>query len=81
MIRFITNKSTYLDRTADGKQLVRAELVCDTCAELAGVTELEGAALSFGTLALAVRDGEVCALDSEGIWHKQSDGSEVAADG
>ena len=28
----------------DGKQLVRAELVCDTCAELAGVTELEGAA-------------------------------------
>lgn len=68
--------------TSDSGDLqILAILASDTAAELVGVTELEGAALSFGTLALAVRDGEVCALDSEGTWHKQSDGSEVAADG
>ena len=54
-------------------------LVCDTAAELAGVTEVDGAVLDFGSVALAVREGEMCVLDSAGTWYKQSDGSEVTA--
>lgn len=54
-------------------------LVCDTAAELAGVTEVDGAVLDFGSVALAVREGEMCVFDSAGTWYKQSDGSEVTA--
>ena len=54
-------------------------MICDTSAELAGVTEIDGAVTDFGSVALAVREGEMCVLDSAGTWYKQSDGSEVTA--
>lgn len=79
MIKFLKGQSRFLYRDATGKEHFEAMLVCDTAAELAGVTEVDGAVLDFGSVALAVREGEMCVLDSAGTWYKQSDGSEVTA--
>lgn len=79
MIKFLKGHSSFNGRDTDGKEHFTAMLVCDTSAELAGVTEVDGAVTDFGSVALAVREGEMCVLDSAGTWYKQSDGSEVTA--
>lgn len=79
MIKFLKGQSRFLYRDATGKEHFEGVLICDTSAELAGVTEIDGAVLDFGSVALAVREGEMCVLDSAGTWYKQSDGSEVTA--
>lgn len=76
MIELISTKSQYLHRDADGKEHYVGELICDSFAELAGVTEIGSVKLHFGSTALSA-DGEVCVLDSGGVWHKMSDGAEV----
>lgn len=55
-----------------GKYL--AEVYSDTWAELAGVTELDGVTLDSGSLAYTA-DGELCTLDSAGVWHKKDGGT------
>lgn len=55
-----------------------AEIYSDTWAELAGVTELDGLELESGSLAYTA-DGELCTLDSAGVWHKW-DGSVISAE-
>ena len=54
-----------------------AEVYADTYAELEGVTELDGVVLDSGSLAHTA-DGELCTLDSFGVWHKK-DGTAVTA--
>lgn len=76
MIRILFDRSKYLSRRADGKQLLRAELIVDTAAELEGVTEIGENVLVFGSTALTA-DGKALMLDSDGTWHDLSDGSEV----
>lgn len=76
MIELVSTNSRYLHRDTDGKELCVGELVCDTFAELAGVTEVGNVRLHFGSTAISA-DGEVCLLDSAGVWHKLSDGAEV----
>lgn len=78
MIKVLTDKSLYLYRDTDGKQHFRAEIVCDTCSELVGVTDYDGIYFDFGSVALVAKDGELCILDSEGVWYKK-DGTEVTA--
>jgi hypothetical protein len=46
----------------------RAELIVDTAAELAGVTEQGGVAWDFGSIAHAVDDAVILRLDSSGDW-------------
>ncbi len=76
MIRILFDRSKYLSRRADGKQVIRAELIADTAAELEGVTEIGENALVFGSTALTA-DGKALMLASDGTWHDMSDGSEV----
>lgn len=71
MKKVITERSI---RTGAGKYL--AQLYADAAAELAGVTELDGVELDSGSLALTA-DGKLCILDSAGVWHDMSDGSEI----
>ena len=77
MIKLMTERSKYVKRTPDGKQHYVVQLVADTCAELVDVTELNGIAFDFGSLAFCGKDGEVCSLMSDSKWYKVSDGSEV----
>lgn len=77
MIKFIAEKSTFLYRDTVGREHYRGAVVADTCAELAGVTELGNVVFDFGSVALCA-DGELCVLDSEGVWHKK-DGTAVTA--
>lgn len=76
MIKFLKGQSRFLYRDTAGKEHFEAMLVCDTAAELAGVTELDGTVLSFGSVAYAVRDAAFYVLDSSGTWHSSADGSE-----
>lgn len=46
----------------------RAQLIADTAAELAGVTEIGGVVLDFGSIAHAVDDAQILRLDSSGDW-------------
>lgn len=80
MIKMIKERSIYLDRNADGKPHYRAQLIADTAAELAGVTEVGGNALDFGSIALTA-DGKALMLDSSGVWHDISNGGEVSGNG
>lgn len=73
MIEMTREKSVYKDGS------VLAILTSDTSSELAGVTEVRGKHLHFGSFAIVAKEGEVCTLDSEGKWHT-SDGTEVTAD-
>jgi len=68
MIKFLKGQSRFLYRDATGKEHFEAMLVCDTAAELAGVTELDGAVLDFGSIAHAVDDAQILRLDSSGDW-------------
>lgn len=71
MIKQIPGRSIFLD-----DETIFAELICDTITELAGVTELDGTVLSFGSVAYAVRDAAFYVLDSSGTWHSSADSSE-----
>ena len=77
MIEMMTDKSICTGENEQGKPVYRAQLIADTAAELAGVTEQDGVVWDFGSVALTA-DGKSCLLDSEGVWRDLSDGSEVS---
>lgn len=79
-IKMMTDKSVYAYRDNNGKPHYRAQLIADTAAELAGVTEQGGVAWDFGSIALTA-DGKALLLDSGSTWHDLSDGSEVGGNG
>lgn len=68
MIKIIEKRSYYTGEEVDGKGVLRAELIADTAAELAGVTEVGGNKLDFGSIAHAVDDAVILRLDSNGDW-------------
>jgi hypothetical protein len=51
--------------------------MCDTCAELVGVTGQGDVVFDFGSLAFCGKDDEVCSLMSDNKWYKVSNGTEV----
>lgn len=77
MIEMMADKSIYRSRDTNGKPHYRAQLIADTAAELAGVTEQGGVVWDFGSVALTA-DGKALMLDSSRVWHDISDGSEVS---
>ena len=68
MIKIIEKRSYYTGEEVNGKGVLRAELIADTAAELAGVTEVGGNALDFGSIAHAIDDAQILRLDSNGDW-------------
>lgn len=78
MIKFLKGHSSFNGRDTDGKEHFTAMLVCDTSAELAGVTEVKGAVLDMGSRAYAVNDAMFYVLDSEGEWHSVDDGEVIS---
>lgn len=68
MIKIIVERSYYTGEEVSGKGVLRAELIADTAAELAGVTEVGGNKLDFGSIAHAVDDAQILRLDSSGDW-------------
>lgn len=77
MIEMITERSKYIKRDSNNKLHYVAQLMCDTCAELVGVTGRGDVVFDFGSLAFCGKDGEVCSLMSDGKWYKVSNGTEV----
>lgn len=68
MIKIIEKRSYYTGEEVNGKGVLRAELIADTAAELAGVTEVGGNKLDFGSIAHAIDDAQILRLDSSGDW-------------
>lgn len=79
-IKMMVDKSIFEHRDALGKPHYRAQLIADTAAELAGVTEQGGIVWDFGSIALTA-DGKSCLLGTDGVWHDLSDGTEVSGNG
>lgn len=77
MIKMMADKSISTGTDINGKTHYRTQLIADTAAELAGVTEVGGVALDFGSIALTA-DGKSLLLDSGGVWRDLSDGSGVS---
>jgi hypothetical protein len=77
MVTINNNHSEYKYRNAEGKEILVAELECDTLSELVGLTSLGNVIFARGSRAHAIKDAELCSLASNGKWYKQSDGSEV----
>ena len=75
-IKMLTDKSIFAYNGSDGRTHYRAQLIADTAEELSGVTEQDGVVWDFGSVALTA-DGKSLMLDSEGVWHDLSDGSEA----
>lgn len=78
-IEMMTDRSIHKYDSADGKPHYRAQLIADTAAELAGVTEQGGVVWDFGSAALTA-DGKALLLDSGGVWHDLADGSAITAE-
>ena len=78
-IKMMTDKSV-LTNYGGSTPHYRAQLIADTAAELAGVTEQGGVVWDFGSIALTA-DGKALMLDSSRVWHDISDGSEVSGNG
>lgn len=78
-IKMMTDKSVLMNYDGSTPHY-RAQLIADTAAELAGVTEQDGVVWDFGSAALTA-DGKALLLDSGGVWHDISDGSEVSGNG
>lgn len=79
MIEILYDRSKYLNRRADGWQVLRAELIADTAAELSGLTEIGDVVLAFGSIAHAVQDAEIYVLGSDGVWYKTSSSGALEA--
>ena len=79
MIKMMTDKSVLMNYDGSTPHY-RAQLIADTAAELAGVTEQGGVVWDFGSIALTA-DGKALLLDSGGVWRDLSDGSEVSGNG
>lgn len=79
MIKIIERRSYYTGEEVDGKGILRAELIADTAAELAGVTEVGGNTLDFGSIALTA-DGKALMLGSDHVWHDLADGTAITAE-
>lgn len=77
MIEMMADKSIYRGKDTNGKLHYRAQLIADTAAELAGVTEQGGVVWDFGSAALTA-DGKSLLLDSGSVWKDLSDGSVVS---
>lgn len=77
MIEIIVERSYYTGEEVNGKGILRAQLIADTAEELAGVTEVDGNVLAFGSIALTA-DGKVLMFDSSNTWH---DLNEVSGNG
>lgn len=80
MIEMMTGRSIFRHSDSTGKPHYLAQLIADTAEELSGVTEIGGVVLDFGSIALTA-DGKALMLDSSGVWHDISDGSEVSGNG
>lgn len=80
MIEMMADKSISKGTDTNGKAHYRAQLIADTAAELAGVTEQDGVVWDFGSVALTA-DGKALMLDSSRVWHDISDGSGVSGNG
>lgn len=80
MIEMMTDRSIFRHSDSAGKPHYRAQLIADTAAELAGVTEQDGIVWDFGSVALTA-DGKSLLLNSDGVWKDLSDGSEVNSNG
>lgn len=78
MIKFLKGQSRFLYRDSAGKEHFEAMLVCDTAAELAGVTELDDCVLEYGTIAIAAKESKLVIFASDNKWY--SEGIEVTAD-
>lgn len=78
-IKMMTDKSVYACRDNNGKPHYRAQLIADTAAELAGVTEQGGVVWDFGSVALTA-DGKALMLDSNHVWHDLADGTAITAE-
>lgn len=68
MIKIIEERSYYTGEEVNGKGILRAELIADTAAELAGVTEVGGNVLDFGSIAHAIDDAQILRYNSSGDW-------------
>lgn len=77
MIKMMADKSISTGTDINGKPHYRAQLIADTAAELAGVTEQGGVVWDFGSVALTA-DGKSLLLNSGGVWKDLSDGSGVS---
>ncbi len=58
--------------------LVRAEMFCDTSADLPSVDDIDGCLLDMGSIAYIIDTGDVYVLNSEGAW-KNANGEDNAA--
>lgn len=79
-IEMMTDRSISTGTDSSGKAHYRAQLIADTAAELAGVTEQGGIVWDFGSTALT-GDGKSLLLVSGGVWKDLSDGSGVSGNG
>lgn len=77
-IKMMTDKSVLTNYDGSTPHY-RAQLIADTAAELAGVTEQGGVVWDFGSIALTA-DGKVLMLRSDSVWHDLSDGSAITAE-
>lgn len=68
MIEMMTDRSIFRHSDSAGKPHYRAELIADTAAELAGVTEQGGIVWDFGSIAHAVDDACILSLNSNSDW-------------
>lgn len=77
-IKMMTDKSVLMNYDGSTPHY-RAQLIADTAAELAGVTEQGGVVWDFGSIALTA-DGKALMLDSNHVWHDLADGTAITAE-
>lgn len=75
MIEIRSERFIRFKDTESGKiSVVKAELDCDTAADLPAANGISGRELLMGSIAWDISTGDFYALNSEGTWYKQ-DGS------
>lgn len=58
----------------DNRNLIRAEIECDTAADLPGIDDYPGKRLSMGSVAWDISTGDFYGLNSSGEWINQTTG-------
>lgn len=72
MIMIDPIRSEYKHRDKDGREIMKAEIECDTLSELAGLTSLGNVVFTAGSRAHVIKEAGKYALSSDLKWYKQN---------
>lgn len=71
-------RSTYKYRDKSGREIMQAEIACDTADELDGLISLGNVVFAPGSRAHVIKEAKLYTLASDLLWYEQAGGGDTS---